>query len=66
MTHLTPVPASGWRTNGDDSLICPHRDVTVCPDCERTYAAVTIDVYGRLYYDPDGALRDAMKEPANV
>lgn len=32
MTTPTPMPWT-WTTNADGSLVCPHRDLSVCPSC---------------------------------
>jgi len=44
----------GFRTGHDDSLACPHRDVTCCPECAAKYPEI-MDVAGRHYWvtDPD-------------
>lgn len=42
---------STWRTNADGSLVCPHRDLSVCAECARH--PEVIEVYGAHYWDPD-------------
>lgn len=44
-----------WRFNADDSLVCPHRDLSCCPDC--ALDPDVVEVYGIHYLDPDGSLR---------
>ena len=39
----------GFRTGHDDSLACPHRDVSVCRKCATQYAEI-VEVYGRHYW----------------
>lgn len=43
-----------WRTNADGSLVCPHRDLSVCLACS-TLPGVT-EVAGAHYWDPDGEI----------
>ncbi len=46
-----------WRTNATGSLVCPHRNMSVCPDCAE-HPDIT-DVAGAHFYDPDGKIREA-------
>lgn len=46
-----------WRTDADGSLVCPHRDLSVCSDCA-TLPGVT-EVAGAHFYDPDGKIAEA-------
>lgn len=48
-----PAPET-WRTNADGSLVCPHRDLSVCPACS-SLPGVT-EVAGAHFYDPDGSI----------
>lgn len=47
-----------WRHNPDGSLVCPHRDLTVCPRCAEH--PDVIDVVGAHYLDTDGTIREAL------
>jgi len=49
----------GFRTGHDDSLACPHRDVSVCRKCATQYAEI-VEVYGRHYWIADVAERRAL------
>lgn len=50
------MPA-GFRVDPDtDELRCPHRDLSCCPDCERTHPEV-VEAMGRHYWVPDPADR---------
>jgi len=60
--YIVTVPAIGWRENPDGSLICPHRDLSVCRECSAVYADVIVDVYGRWFYDPTGEIREALSD----
>lgn len=40
-----------YRTNADGSAVCPHRDLSVCPECATDPAMV--EVFGAHYYLPD-------------
>lgn len=39
----------GFRRSLDESIACPHRDVSVCPTCERKHAEI-VDAAGRHYW----------------
>jgi hypothetical protein len=49
----------GWRSCGpNESEACPHRDLSVCPECATRYADRIVDVYSSVYwyeYDSDRA-----------
>src|SRR3546814_1382936 len=32
-TLFRSIAGTVYRTNADDSLVCPHRDLSVCPPC---------------------------------
>jgi hypothetical protein len=49
MTRRLP---RGWRTNSDDSAVCPHRDLSVCPKCENSYVEL-VNVYGECFWVSD-------------
>jgi len=38
----------GFRHGHDDSLACPHREVTCCEECAAANREI-IEVYGRHY-----------------
>jgi hypothetical protein len=52
MTTTTTTNPARWNTNADGSLVCPHRDLSVCPSCLAAHDTV-IDVFGAAYYTPD-------------
>lgn len=45
-----------FRSQADGSLVCPHRDLFVCPAC-LTVSETLVDVFGQTYYIPDPAER---------
>ena len=47
----------GFRHDHDDSVICPHRDCSCCPECSNREEMV--NVYGRYYWMPDAEDRKA-------
>lgn len=47
-----------WRTNADGSLVCPHRELSVCPDCAAH--PDVIEVEGAHFHDPHGTFRHVM------
>lgn len=47
----TTLP-DGFRIGHDDSLACPHRDVSCCGDCRADHVEI-VDVYGVCYWIPD-------------
>jgi hypothetical protein len=52
------VNPATWRTNADESLVCPHRDLSVCPACAAHPEVV--EVYGVHYHVTDDADRAAL------
>lgn len=56
-THSFPA---GFRTASDGSLICRHRDLSVCPECA-AHPAVT-EVVGAHFFDPDGSVAAEVAE----
>lgn len=41
------------QENVDESLVCAHRDLSVCPDCFDATPGL-IEVYGQVYrFDPE-------------
>jgi len=42
----------GFRRGHDDSLACPHREVTCCPECAGSNPEI-IEVFGRHYWISD-------------
>ncbi len=50
---------SDYRTNADGSAVCPHRDLTCCPDCVASDVRL-VDVAGEYYFVPDPAERAAL------
>jgi hypothetical protein len=45
-----------FRTNADGSLVCPHRDLSVCPACLAQFPDL-MDVFGAVYLVTDPAER---------
>jgi hypothetical protein len=43
----TTMP-KGWKTGHGGDVSCPHRDVSVCPDCAKRVEVV--DVYGQAFW----------------
>ena len=60
MEHNLPTDPSRWRTNADDSLVCPHRDGSVCHACADNPDIV--DVFGAHFHLPDPAERAILAE----
>lgn len=48
-----------FRYDHDDSLICPHREVSCCDECAEAHEEI-IEVYGRHYWEPDKQERDKL------
>jgi hypothetical protein len=48
----------GWREGFDQSLACPHRDVSVCEECASRPEVV--EVIGAHYWDPTGEIAEAV------
>lgn len=57
MEDLLPPP--GWHEQADGSLVCPHRDLSVCPACAQRPEAV--EVVGAHFWLP-GELRELAAE----
>lgn len=51
----TRIPAH-WNEQADGTLVCPHRSLSVCPDCFDAYDEV-VDVWGVAYWIADPADR---------
>jgi hypothetical protein len=51
-----------WNTNADGSLVCPHRDMSVCRECAQH--PQVLDVMGAHYIDHDGRLAAMLAEEA--
>jgi hypothetical protein len=49
-----------FRENADDSLVCAHRDLSVCDECEAQTTELT-ECYGNYYWDPNGELMMALQ-----
>lgn len=47
-----------FRENADQTLVCSHRDLSVCPECAKTPEIV--EVVGAHYWDPTGEIREAL------
>ena len=47
-------PPTGWHEAADGTITCPHRDLTVCPDCADTHPEA-VNVSGAHFWiaDPD-------------
>ncbi len=55
----------GFRYGHDDSIACPHRDMSCCATCAAAHVEI-VDVYSRHYWIPDPAERAglaAMRRP---
>lgn len=50
------MTAAIFREQADGSLVCPHRDLSVCPPCAASDPAI-VDVVGAHFYVPDPADR---------
>lgn len=48
-----------FHEQADGSLVCPHRDLSVCPPCAASDPAI-VDVVGAHFYIPDPDDRAAM------
>jgi hypothetical protein len=48
VTKLRQRLPRGFRRGRDDSIACPHRDVTCCPECATNNPEI-VEVYGRHY-----------------
>lgn len=47
---------AGWRTDSlSGSVVCPHRDLSVCRDCAADYADNVVNVFGKDYWAVDAA-----------
>lgn len=55
----------GFRTGHDDSLACPHRDLSVCPACVAKYTEI-VDVYGRHFWVADPVERKQLADMAKM
>lgn len=53
------APAPRYRHNADGSVVCPHRDLSVCAVCAAADPTL-VDVYGAHFEVPDPAERDAL------
>lgn len=60
-TTITPNPPKHWHEQADGSLVCPHRDLSVCPDCAASHVEA-VDVFGQHFWIADPADRDAFAE----
>lgn len=49
----------GFRRGHDDSLACPHRDISCCDACAKAHEEI-VDVYGNHYWIPDPIERSAL------
>jgi hypothetical protein len=47
-----------YRTQADGSVVCPHRDLSVCPPCLAADPNL-VDVVGAVFLIPLGPERDA-------
>lgn len=47
----------GLRRGHDDSIACPHRDLSCCPECITKHAPALVEVGGRHYWVPDPSER---------
>jgi hypothetical protein len=48
------INRAAYRYNADGSVVCPHRDLSACPDCVAADDYL-VNVYGAVYLavDPD-------------
>jgi len=51
----------GFRRGHDDSLACPHRDVSCCDACAAKHVEI-VDVVGAHFWIPDPAERAKLAE----
>src|SRR5690349_21489268 len=49
---MKPLPR-GLRRGHDDSMACPHRDLSVCSACAKKHAPALVDVCGHHYWIPN-------------
>lgn len=50
----------GWTVGHDDSVACPHRSLSVCPDCAARYSDRVVEVYGTHAWMTSDAERTLM------
>lgn len=50
----------GYRRGHDDSIACPHRDLSVCPGCAILHPEL-VEVYGNHYWIADPKERETLK-----
>jgi hypothetical protein len=56
----------GWREGTMGELACPHRDVSVCPECDAAHPEA-VDVYGAHFWIADPADRAGIADDlANI
>lgn len=53
----------GFRRGHDDSLACPHRDVSCCDECVETHPEI-VDAFGACYWVPDERERAELRAMA--
>lgn len=46
------LPPKGWHEQADGTLVCPHRDLSVCPSCADAHEAC-VEVVGAHFWLPD-------------
>ena len=51
----------GFRRGHDDTIACPHRDMSCCTECANKHAEL-VDVYGVHYWIPNEAERAKLAE----
>lgn len=44
-----PNPPRGWHEQRDGALVCPHRDLSVCPTCDAE-TPEAVEVYGAHFW----------------
>lgn len=49
MAEIRTIKGVRFRVNADESFVCPHRDLTVCPDCLNVVGDLAVDVVGAWY-----------------
>ncbi len=45
-------PPTGWKPGAMGSIVCPHRDLSVCSACASAYPEV-VNVYEEFYWIAD-------------
>lgn len=53
---------TGFHEQKDESIVCKHRDVSVCRECLEACEDL-VDVFGVVYFIPDPAERAELSAP---